>query len=92
MAAGCISRLLHEARERQFPMPNDDLEYYRRRLAEEQARAFQATSLAAKAAHRRLAIAYWEKVELLEIGGGAPPDEAANQSLREPPPAASPAG
>lgn len=44
-----------------------DLAYYRRRLAEEEARAFEAKSPAAKAAHRRLAVLYWEEIERLEI-------------------------
>jgi hypothetical protein len=47
-----------------------DLAYYRRRLGEEEARAFQARSQAAKAAHRHLALLYWEKIEQLEIARG----------------------
>lgn len=53
-------------------MSKDDLEYYRRRLAEEEARAFEAGSDESRAAHRRLAILYWEKIELLKMGASLP--------------------
>jgi hypothetical protein len=58
---GCAEDLVRGARV-VTDISDVDCAHYRRRLAEEKARAFAAISPAAKAAQRRLAALYWEKL------------------------------
>ncbi|MDB5708431.1 MAG: hypothetical protein JWL96_501 [Sphingomonas bacterium] len=50
-------------------MPESDLSYYERRLAEEQANALQAASPEAISAHRRMAEHYAARLEALRRAG-----------------------
>ena len=47
-------------------MQEDDLQYYRRRIAEERANEAQATTPDVRAVHRRLAELYGDRIEALD--------------------------